>query len=150
MKTELMRELFEAAMKKHVQFDFELNSGKHSKDTYFFQETENAYLGFQAACNMFLPFVEILPDDAEPQVGDLLQSTKGSMGGVSCGYLTSKTWHPEQYGGQPDKDYWTITPRFGDGSKVNKHWANPKEWQKIIQRNGKYAIRESELKQGEK
>lgn len=71
----------------------------------------------------------------QPQVGDVVESTKGTMGGISVGFLKSKQWIPA-YGLPANFDLWTIVPRFGDGSPIGQHWAKPDEWQKIIQRNG--------------
>lgn len=93
--------------------------------------------------------VVILDDDAEPELGDILQSTQGVMEGVSCGYLFAKYWQPKESMGLDNPflpGLWTITPRFGDGSSVGKHWANPKEWQKIVQRDNKPVIYKSALK----
>ncbi len=81
MKTELMRELFELKYPNAQVFNYNM---------------QQRFEGFQAACNMFLPFVEILPDDAEPQDGD------------KCAFI--------------------------EGWK-----------RKILTRNGKYAIRQSDL-----
>jgi len=64
----------------------------------------------------------------EPIVGDLLQSSKGTMGGVSVGYLLEKRFRLNKPGSPENKDYWTLVPRFGDNSRVDAHWITPKEW----------------------
>ncbi len=43
------RERFEAWAKTKPRFDLELNSGNESKDVYFYQNTQDAFEGFQAA-----------------------------------------------------------------------------------------------------
>jgi hypothetical protein len=56
MKTELMRELFEAWYGREAK--------RNEFDSYINPWTEARWESFQAACNMFLNHVEIVPDDS--------------------------------------------------------------------------------------
>jgi hypothetical protein len=125
---------------EEIKRQAELAIARILADDFEFADDREIAKGLVAA-NELLQHVVVLEEGAEPMVGDLLISDRGSMGGVSCGYLFSKCWIPPHANYQDldelaTKAYWTITPRFGDGSQINKHWANPKEWRTIIQRNG--------------
>jgi hypothetical protein len=55
MKTEMMRKLFEA---EAVRRSYDITQ-THGAGNYDWGNTAIFYAGFQAACNMFLPFVDL-------------------------------------------------------------------------------------------
>jgi hypothetical protein len=112
MKTELMKELFEAWFKNQPL----PTNGTVTPQGEVGYAQEALEWAFQAACNMFLPFVEVIADDAEGEAGDI------------CAFY--------------DDDGHIWWGCWGDRNNSTGYT--------ILERNGKYAIRESELKQGEK
>jgi hypothetical protein len=120
MKTELMRELFE---RTYAKLPLEKATNSSGKIYYLEAAIDERWYGFQAACNMFLPHIEVIADDAEIVSGDVCLHEDGSI--RIAGYSKAE-WESKAI---PSHKYPFI---------------------KTLQRNGKYAIRESELKQGEK
>jgi hypothetical protein len=122
MKTELMRKLFEL---KHSHLI--LVPSIYDGSLYLEQATQSAFESFQAACNMFLQHVEVLEDGAQMQKGDTIQDEILGGGG---------------------NNFYTIMS--DDRAEIENAEYLKKRWKaKIITRNGKYAIRESDL-MGEK
>ena len=117
-----MRELFEA---EAVRRSYDITQ-THGAGNYDWGNTAIFYEGFQAACNMFLQHVTIVGDDAEPQVGD--------------GVFLSWEWNGSQHNAIDrikDVDYTVYTVDGGMDMSI--------EDIKILTRNGKFCIRESEL-----
>lgn len=104
MKTELMKELFDKAFPQ-------LENGV--KDVTF--------KGFQAACNMLLQHIEVLPDDAPFREGDLFRDCDGNLA-----YIDHK----------------------GQFEDVNDYSGFHYPSAKRILTNGKFCIKESDLIKG--
>lgn len=120
MKTELMRELFMSCLNENHAYTGDF--------------IEGAEFGFQAACNMFLPFVKIVKDSNKVKEGDLVY----------------KFYSKKEGGGS---NHWQVVadPLRDSECSIESAESLVKVDGFNIIRNGKYAIRESELiKQGEK
>lgn len=137
MNNELCRKLFEALGNADAAKEYDSDYYNTKNDSYYDRDTQGQWIGFQAACNMFLPFVEIIEDDAEPQVGDLLRIQ-----------YRNGTIHLAEYKGLIPDFTGKLRQQYNCGDKRFYIDEIPQEL-KILTRNGKYAIRESEL-MGEK
>ena len=127
----MMRKLFEAWAKdifRKPSFGDMFDRDERQPDEYQWVYIQEHLGTWQAACNLFLNHVEILPDDAEPKNSDIILDYDNDP------RLVAKS----------------------DGVRV--YWATEEGYEycyigqcKILTRNGKYCIRESEFnnKEGE-
>ena len=113
MSSDIIKKSFKEWWLKKYKFDVSFNlEYRDSKATELFD-------AFQAACNMFLQHIEILPDDAEPQDKDIVELL-GEFDSLYGEYEASRR-----------KLYGIIS---------GEHY-----FHKILTRNGKFCIKESEL-----
>jgi hypothetical protein len=98
------------------------------------------WLGFQAACNMFLQHIEVIADDAEAIEGDLVFIKHKELGSPSF-YVVER--------GITENEPMIEMQGLNGGIKVPVRRFNFNGIVgTICKRNGKYAIRESDLIKG--